>query len=910
MRQKLIFLLFLLFSVSATFAQTKVVGHVKSDKGDPLSGASVQLLGTTFSAQTDNNGYFVLNGASQGRYQLYIFADGYADYIKEIDIKPGQTIDVGTITLATLGGEQDLAVTEISQDEIAQEEQGEENLSGLLHGSRDVFLSAAAYNLGMLRFRVRGYDNEYNEVDINGVPMENMDNGRVYWSLWGGLNNVTRFKTSYLGLQRNDMTFGGLAGSTNIDMMPSKFGKGTNITYSLTNRTYRQRVIFTYSTGVMDNGWALTVSGSRRWANDGYIPGTFYDAWAYYVGVEKQFKHHNLAINFFGAPIKRGKAGPTVQEMYDLTGNHFYNPYWGWQDGKKRNSRIAHSDIPVLIITDVWKINNNTKLTTSLAGRYGQNGATALNWYNAPDPRPDYYRYLPSYITSPEEAQEVAEAIRTNPDYSQIDWARLYDANRSSYETIHNANGIKGNDVSGYRAQYIIEDRRYDQRSIALSSVLNKNVNERLTIDAGLLARYYVTHDFKKLDDLMGADYYVDVDKYAERDFVSSDSAQNNLLIPNHIIHEGDVFGYDYDAVTVNSRTWAQAFYSLPHFDMYAAGYLSYTSFWRVGYMQNGRFPDNSLGKSKTNNFFNYGLKTGLVWKITGRHFIAGHAAYMTKAPTFMNAYVSPRTRDQVADHLTSEKIMHGDIGYYLRAPRIKAKITAFYTQIDNRTRIRSFYHDGYRNFVNYVLTGINEVHQGIELALQAHITDALTASGAASLGYYYYSSRPQVTITVDNSSEVLAKDKEVYMKGYLIPGTPQTAATAGLKYNGAKYWFAGMNVNYVSDNYVDINPERRTPEAVEYVIPGSDQWNSILNQEKLPSGYTLDAYFGKSFKIKHTFIYLNVSVNNILNNTNIKTGGFEQLRFDMKTRDPERFPAKYYYYYGRQYFINVRVRI
>ncbi len=910
MRQKLISLLFLILSVSVAFPQGKVIGQVQSDKGDPLPDATVQLLGTTYTTVTDKSGAFVLDNIPQGRYQLYIFADGFTDFIREIDVQPGKTIDIGTVTLAALGGEEDLTIAEVSQDEIAQEEAGEENLSGLLHGSRDVFLSAAAYNLGMLRFRVRGYDNEYNEVNINGVPMENMDNGRVYWSLWGGLNNVTRLKTSYLGLQRNDMTFGGLAGSTNIDMLPSKFRKGTNITYSLTNRTYRQRLIFTYSTGMMDNGWALTVSGSRRWANEGYIPGTFYDAWGYYVGVERQFNRHNLAINFFGAPIKRGKAGPAVQEVYDLTGNHFYNPYWGWQNRRKRNSRIAHSHIPVLIITDVWKINDNTKLTTSLSGRYGANGSTALNWYNAPDPRPDYYRYLPSYITNPDEAAQVAEAFRTDENYSQINWARLYAANRSSYETIHDANGIAGNDITGYRAQYIIEDRRYDQHTIALSSVLNKTVNERLTVDAGILARYYVTHDFKKVSDLLGADYYVDVDKYAERDYADPDSAQNNLLIPNHVVYEGDVFGYDYDAVTVNGRTWAQAFYSMPRVDLYAAGYLSYTSFWRVGYMKNGRFPDNSLGKSRTNNFFNYGLKTGVVLKITGRHFIAGHAGYMTKAPTFMNAYVSPRTRDQVADHLVSEKIMHGDIGYYLRSPHLKATITTFYTRINDRTRIRSFYHDGYRNFVNYVLTGIDEVHQGVEVAVQAHVSSALTLSGATSIGYYYYASRPQVTITVDNSSEVLAQDKQVYMKGYLVPGTPQTAATAGLRYNSAKYWYAGMNVNYVNDNYVDINPERRTPEAVDYVIPESDQWYSILNQEKLPGGYTLDAYFGKSFKFGHTFVYLNLSVNNILNNTNIKTGGFEQLRFDMKTHDPDRFPPKYFYYYGRQYFLNIRIRL
>ncbi len=909
MKQKLFLVLGLMFLFSIGFSQTKIIGKVLDQSNSPIVGATVQILGTDISTETDAQGSFELTLPKAGEYQLLITATGFIDYLTPVKLTENQVLDLGNIVMQPIVYNQDEAELEVSQDEISQEELGEENISGLLHGSRNVFLSAAAYNLGMLRFRVRGYDNRYNEVNINGMPMENMDNGRVYWSLWGGLNNVTRYRTSYLGLERNDLTFGNIAGSTNIDMFPSKFRKGYNVTYSLTNRTYRQRLMFTYSSGLLPSNWAFTVSASHRWSQEGYIPGTFYDAWAYYIGVEKQLKHHSLVFNLFGAPIRRGKAGATVQEVYDLVGSHYYNPYWGWQSGRKRNSRIAHSHIPVLLLTDVWNIDDNTKLTTTLTLRGGVNGATALNWYNAPDPRPDYYRYLPSYMTNPESAQIVADLFATDSSYNQINWSRLYDANRSSYEVIENANGIEGNTVSGYRAQYIVEDRRYDQREVALTSILNKTIKENLKVDGGFLARYYVTKDFKKLVDLLGADYWVDVDKYAERDFGSPDSAQNDLQIPNHIIKEGDVFGYKYDAVIVNSRTWAQALWSLPRVDLYGAGYLSYTSFWRYGYMKNGRFPDNSLGKSRVNNFFNYGVKLGVTGKITGRHYVVVHAAYMTEAPTFMNSYVSPRTRNDVVDNLKSEKIMSVDGGYYLRAPRLKFDLTLYYTEFKDRTKVRSFYHDGYRAFVNYVLTGINTAHQGIELAMEAKISAAFTATAVGSFGYYRYTSRPLVTITVDNSSEVLAKDKEVYVKGFLVPGTPQTAASAGLRYNSSHYWFAGFNVNYVEDNYLDFNPERRTPEAVAYILPGTEQWNKIIMEQKLRGGVTADAYFVKSIKFKQYLAYFSISVNNIFNNQNIQTGGYEQLRFDTRTQDPDKFPPKYYYYYGRQYFINLSIR-
>jgi len=908
MKVKLILTLGLLFLFSTAFSQVKITGQVMTPNKEPIAGATVQLLGSNIATVTNDQGIFELQNVRKGQYQLLVSATGYIDYLSSLTVGD-KDIDLGLITMQPIPYQQDETMIEVSQDEIAQEEMGEENISGLLHGSRDVFLSAAAYNLGMLRFRVRGYDNQYTEVNINGVPMENLDNGRVYWSLWGGLNNVTRYKTSYLGLQRNDLTFGNIGGSTNIDIYPSKFRKGYNFTYSLTNRTYRQRLMFTYSTGLLPGNWAVTVSGSRRWSQEGYIPGTFYDAWAYYIGIEKKLDNHSLIFNFFGAPIRRGKAGPAVQEVYDLVGTHYYNPYWGWQSGKKRNSRIAKTHIPVLMLTDVWNIDENTKLTSSFVVRYGRNGSTALNWYNAPDPRPDYYRYLPSYITNPEAAQIVAETFATNQNYSQINWSRLYDANRTSYETIYDANGIPGETVTGYRAQYIVEERRYDQRSVAFNTVLNKIVNDNLKIDGGLLARYYVTKNFKTLTDLLGADYWVDVDKYAERDFGDPDSAQNDLNIPNHIIREGDVFGYNYNAVIVNGKTWAQAFLSKPRYDVYAAGYLSYTSFWRVGFMRNGRFPENSFGKSKSNNFVNVGLKTGITGKITGRHYVVGHLAYMTEAPTFMNAYISPRTRDFVVPDLKSEKIFSADAGYYLRAPRLKASVVLFYTQFNDRTRVRSFYHDGYRAFVNYVLTGLNTAHQGVELAMEAKISSAWTATAVGSFGYYRYISRPQVTITVDNSAEVLAENQEVYIKGFLVPGTPQTAASTGLRYNSPHYWFAGVNVNYVNDNYLDFNPERRTPDAIAYVIPGSEQWEKILYQQKLQGGVTADVYFVKSFKFGDYFLFFNVSINNIFNNQNIQTGGFEQYRFDMQTKDPDKFPPKYFYYYGRQYFINLSLR-
>lgn len=907
--KKLIFSwLFILFSIVAFSQTTGVQGVVVSSEGKAVSQAIVSIIGTNYITKTDENGKFVFEKLKPGIYKIFVGADGFESfYSDDIKITKGIMTDIGQIKLKSQSTEVADIGGDIVNDDDLNAEQGSENISTILHGSRDAFLNAAAYALGPMRFKIRGYDNKYTEISINGVDMSNLETGATYWSNWGGLNNVTRYKNVTFGLDAADNTFGNIGGNTDIQMQPSSFRKGLKLTYSLANRSYRNRVMATYSTGLMPNNWAFTISGSHRWAQEGYVQGTFYDSWAYYLGIEKRLENHDIILNIFGSPTTRGKQGASTQEAYDLVHNNYYNPYWGYQNGRKRNSRVAKLNQPIALLSDIWQINSSTILNTSAAVRAGRNGSTALNWYNAPDPRPDYYRYLPSYITDQAEAQIVADSFATDPNYNQIDWAELYDANRNSYDIIANANGKIGDTIRGKRAQYIIEDRRYDQVFATLNSNLTKQLTDNLSLVGGFRYRYFVGKNFKVIDDLLGADYWLDIDKYAERDMADPDSAQSDLNIPNHVVRKGDIFGYNYNSHIQDAKIWAQGVLDVRKFNVALAAYSSYTIMWREGLMKNGKFPDNSYGNSKKLHFFDYGAKTAIIYKINGRNFIQTHAAYLTEAPTFRNVYVSPRTRDNTIDNPVSEKILSADIGYSLRAPRIKATLNFYYTQFKDQSKVMSFYHDGYRNFVNYAITGINKAHQGIEMAVSGNITSALSAYAVGSLGYYRWTSRPKVTITVDNSAEILADNRTVYAKNFLVAGTPQTAASVGLNYRSVKYWFFSLSANYVDDIYLDFNPERRTVDAVEGVQPNSDLWKSIVYQTKLPAGYTLDASIGKSFKFQHKYyLNINLNINNILDNKSIITGGYEQLRYDVADKDPNKFPPKYYYLYGRQFFLNV----
>ena len=231
--------------------------------------------------------------------------------------------------------------------------------------------------------------------------------------------------------------------------------------------------------------------------------------------------------------------------MIRLADDPYYNPNWGYQNGRKRNASIGRTNQPMFILTHDFRLSNNSNLITAAGYSFGDRSITALDWYNAPDPRPDYYRYLPSYTslwattTDPAQGARLEELMRSDINLRQINWQRLYDVNRSSFATINDANGIAGNTVSGKRSRYIIEERVINTKRFNANSVFNTRLNEHIDLTAGASFQTQQNHYFKRLEDLLGGEFYVNLNQFAERDYPTSTSAvQNDLDHPNRILHE------------------------------------------------------------------------------------------------------------------------------------------------------------------------------------------------------------------------------------------------------------------------------------------------------------------------------------------------------------------------------------
>lgn len=895
-------------------AQTGVVsGYLKdadTDKGIPNL---TFTLGKVYTLITDETGFFRLPDLPYGHYSIEIAEDHYEPLTREFTLE-SPTKDLGIIYLLNT---QEIALPTLTLEQEDLENDQSVLNAGLLTASQDIFVRQAGRNFSAAFFNLRGYGSEDLLMHMNGACVNELLDGEASWNAWTGLNDVTRNQYSVDGLTPVGFSFGDIGGSSRIDSRAGSQRAGTRLGYALSNRTYRHRIMLTHSTGWTKKNWAFSVSGSRRWGKEGFVEGTFYDGYSYFASLEKRLgSFHRITVTGLGAPTKRGQAGPTTQEAYDLAGNNNYNPYWGYQNGKKRNSRIVNNHIPLFILSHSYN-KKSTVINSAVSYQFGKSGRQMLDWVNAADPRPDYYRYLPSYyaLTDTASVNNIAHYLQSHPNAMQINWDKLYEANSLNSQSVENANGIAGNTITGKRAQYLVNETHTDPKILGLFTNFEHYFNGHISTNGGLALQNQQTAYYNEVYDLLGADYFLDINRFAERDFPEADSlAYSDTNTPNKIAYTGDHYGHDY---TLNDRKmegWVQGLFIYKRIDFFLAGLLGYKSYFRDGKYKNGLFPDNSMGKSVTSNHFNYATKGGLTYKINGRNFLVAMVGYTSRAPFSQNVFISPRTRNELVPNLVNEKLIAKEAGYLLKAPNVKGRIMVFHTDINDQIKNKSVYLDAERVFGNVILSNIDERHQGVEAAAEVKIIPGLFLHAVASIGDYYYTSRPEMRITQDNSAALL-QETTVYQKNYFVPGSPQRVYSGGIRYEGKQFWFVNLTGSVYDGIYSDFSPLRRTAAAVDNVSPDSELWNSILDQTKTDPQFMLDIFAGKSFRIRHfvrtkpLFINFNIGVNNILGNRELISSFFEQTRFDIENKNPDKFPPKIYYAIGRNYFINLTFR-
>lgn len=902
-----------IFGFAQNAGVTAKIVDAKTQK--PLQNVVASIANTNLSQLTNTNGVFTLTGIAAGNQLLQIKSQGYREQLLQIIIEKGKTLDLGIIQLEEdITVEQQNSLITLSETELSDEGSGSEGTASLLQASRDVFLQAAAYNFGQARFSVRGIDSEYANIMINGISMNKMSDGRPQYGDWGGLNDATRNQEFTNGSAPSDYIFSSIAGSQEINTRASIYRKGTRISFLNTNTNYNFRMMGTMASGMDTNGWAYTISAGRRWANNGYFEGTNYSANSLFASVEKRINaKHSLNLTTIFAQNKRGKNSPNTDEVISLVGEK-YNSYWGWQEGEKRNSRMKDAEEPMLMLTDYWKINSKVQLNTTVAYQTGKIGNSRLD-YLVDNPDPVYYRKLPSYWLNHHNAAGVFDGnssisiANAKDNYDkflanpQIDWKDIY----------LNVNSGPGN-LSGEGKIVQYEDRN-DENLLTFNTNLATQISDNVFINGGINYQISTTKNFKKMLDLLGANYFKDLNYFGY-----GDQQQSDLNNPNRLVYVGDKYGYNYNIDASRLDAFTQFKFVYKKVDFYLAQSFSRSVYQREGLYKNGYNPTNSYGRSQQMEFDNFGFKGGLTYKLSGRHFIDFNGIYMSKAPNHKDVFPNARSNNDVTNNIGNETIKGIDLSYIIKAPKFKARLSGYFNEILNQTDINFYYSDGVNAFVSEIVTGINKKNRGGELGLEWQATPTLKFTGVAAYGEYTITNNPTVDVK-DDANSLTFGARPSNLEGYKQAGMPQQAFSAGIEYRDPKFWWIGVNANYIAENYIDVSVIKRSSSYYEGFTTGAgsvvdkDLAAKYLEQEKFAPLRLVNLVGGKSWRIQGKYtIGLFANVNNVFN-VSYKTGGFEQSRNGNYQQDYQdhqssngysSFGSKYFYGYGRTYMANI----
>ena len=940
MRIKLSLLLLLAFALPSLAASGVKGTLVDAATGKPVADANVFLRNQSLYVMGGADGVFSITKAAPGSDVLEISAYGYKDLDMDVNIPDGRVIDLGTIRLSADNsvyagtGNDDYT----HDDANALEDEGAMQSIGTIQGATDnIYYQATNYDFSVMRFRYRGYDSNWNAGYINGFNFNDGMRGRFNFSGLGGMtSSAFRNRSVDVGLDASNYGFGNIGGSSNFTTYASEYAPGFRGNFSYTNSNYMLRLMMQYSTGLNKHGWAFSASIIGRYAPEGVIKGTFYNSLGYSLSLQKVFNDkHSINLTTWGAPTQRATNTAATQEAYDLAGTNLYNPSWGYLDGKKKSSKIVESFDPAALVNWIWKPRMGTTVNTGVGFRHSAYSSSALNWYQSADPRPDYYRYLPSYYNPANpwsgnyledgENDPLWDTYEANYQYyrhlwqsdesmRQIDWDAIYRTN-----LLNRTNYDRNPELVG-QSSYILENRHSNFSSWMFNSYIDHRINDFMTLQGGVSFNYTDGHYFKTVRNLLGGEFWRDLDNFSERDFPGNpEILQNNLNDPNRRVREGDKFGYDYHIRTITAKAWLQNQISTRHWNVNYGLEVSYTNFMRHGEMRNGRAPENSYGPGKRHTFDNAAFKAGATYKINGRNYIVAHASYGTRAPMPDQAYVSPRVKDTAIQGLKSERFLSADIAYVWNYNRFRGSVGGFITEMWNGIKRTGFYDYQLNTFMNYSMSGMHTQYRGIELGMSYKILPSLTASAAATIASYKYKNDPLGVRSYENGSQEDVT-RRVYLKNYHIGGTPQQAYNVSLNYAAPKNWFFELSANWMGDAYVDLAPSRHEemPDLYTVVKPAPGQSyeeaikekiSEITTQEKLKDAFVLNLSIGKLIYTKWGSLNFNLSVNNLLNNRNIQTGGYQEGKFDYTTYDVSKFPNKYYYAQGIRVFFNFGIR-
>lgn len=785
--------------------------------------------------------------------------------------------------------------------------------------SEMLMADGTAHTFGKLRtkmngrtFAQRGFGSQKRMIIVNGLLWNEPENRGI------NFNDMSMFYENAQifagdGLDISPITNGGINGWHNFNVNPVNNQRQITAGYTFSNSDYKHALTLSYHSGQLKGHWAINFALSEKWAQEGYVAGTFFQKQGFLLAVSKSISNrHHLLFTATGNSLKRAFAAPITNETKALSGTAFYNPDWGIQSGEKRNSNTHNSFVPAFILNYEGVFSNKTKITAALSYQNGYRDFGGLDWYEATHPRPDYYKNLPSYYFLQGGNRNQAIATTLNQQWQkqprQLDWDYFYTANRLNAQS----------SLGKQNALYVLADDRHQIQRWRAALTVTQKIATHSTLTTGLQLVNNQSNYFQELSDLLGGAYFVNLNQFADRSStVKNQWQQYDLKNPNRKIKEGDAYHYHYLAQTRSAWLWLNARLHQDNFDLCIAGDATGSFYQRIGFYQNGVFPNESYGASEWQHFLAATLKVGIDYRLNETNQLSANATMGSSPPEFNHIFFAPQVRNTVAQNAQTERFQAIDISWQVNHPVWHSNLSIFSSEISRQTEVLAFYHDDYQSFVHMLLQGIASRQLGIEYTLSVQPKKWFSFDILGGWLQSFYTSRPKVSVFRDNDTMQIEQQETVFWENYIAAKGPQSIIGLSLNILSKSIGFLSLSGSWQDRSFVSLNPVRHTAAAVYYQSNFPEQLQAIISQEQLPAYFLFNLRLGRVFRFPNSRkkylhrrqISLVAGINNLLNNRDYALFGAEQLRFDMDSHNPDYFPNKYTYGYGRTYFISLQYR-
>lgn len=858
------------------YADVVCRGQVVDEQGEPLIGAVVTVPGTSIGVNTDIDGNFKITVPDNTK-NIKITYLGYSPVdlsakgnMGEIQMKPDSKMlqDVVVTQSMAKTRQTPVALSQISAPEI-EAKLGNQEFPEVLKTTPGVWATPDGGGFGDAKINMRGFKSENVAVLINGLPVNDMEWGGVYWSNWAGLSDVTSNMQTQRGLGAAIISSPSIGGTINITTRSTDAKRGGTAWYGMGN-DMMNNFGASVSTGLMSNGWAITVLGSRKWG-DGYIQGTSYNAYNYFVNVSKRINNnHQLSLTAFGAPqthYQRSRMDGLSVEGWQAAQQYMgdevayrYNPTFGYgMHGEIKSSSYNYYHKPQISLAHIWQIDYKSSLSTTIYGSFSTGGGYSGQGHGS------WNGNTLSYASWYGASNGVLNTLFRCPD-GTFDYAAIQRMNMESEAGSNMVMTTSNNDHQWYGL---------------VSTYKNEFIPKKLIFTGGIDVRYYIGHHYNKIVDLYEGDYYMN---YETRTQVKP---ENNAAALNpdwkfEKLTVGDIVYRNYKGYVTQEGAYAQAEYLALDNKLTAilAGSLNVTSYWRRDFF----FYDKEHERSKTKSFLGGTIKGGVNYNINSHNNIYVNGGYISRAPFFSyGVFLSSAASNIINPEAKNSKIGSVELGYGYHSPKFSANVNLYFTKwIDKSDKttvrsgeIRSGALAGQYYYLS--LSGVNAKHMGIEVNAKYIPASWVEFDGMFSIGdwtwdsdptgyFYTNDGQPLATLNGQIASGILAPDHKhatLYQKGRKIGGSAQTTAFLGVTFHPFKGFRIGADWTCSARNYSDYEVSSSSYEGSDNIY--------VAKPWRIPFGNELDLNVSYGFKIGGVNARIYGNINNLCNNYYIK---------------------------------------